>query len=136
MLRGIKEYLIRSFVFCYNNACRIYKDAKYSVSYWLQELVSIGYRGTNELARRLDIKDNDFNIGEAFRNNKVIRAAYQKRVDLKDVILKVEDDFTIKQGILVGIETPLDIMSIASQDIREVGQRITLALNKGKKLKA
>ena len=32
-LRGIKEYLINSFAYCYNNAYRIYKDAKYGVSY-------------------------------------------------------------------------------------------------------
>ena len=25
----IKEYLIKYFVFYYNNACRVYKDAKY-----------------------------------------------------------------------------------------------------------
>jgi len=30
-----KECLIKYFIFCYNNACQIYKDAKYSVSYWL-----------------------------------------------------------------------------------------------------
>jgi len=33
VLQGIKECLIKSFIFCYNNACQIYKDAKYSVSY-------------------------------------------------------------------------------------------------------
>jgi len=31
VLRGTKEYLIRHFAFCYNNAYQIYK---YSVSYW------------------------------------------------------------------------------------------------------
>jgi len=34
------------------------------------------YKGTNKLVRRLDIKDNKFNKGEIFYNNKVIRAAY------------------------------------------------------------
>jgi len=33
ILRRTKEYLIKHFVFCYNNACQIYKDAKYGVSY-------------------------------------------------------------------------------------------------------
>jgi len=33
MLRGTKEYSINSFAFYYNNTYRIYKDAKYSVSY-------------------------------------------------------------------------------------------------------
>jgi len=35
MFRGTKEYLIRHFAFYYNNAYRIYKDAKYGASYWL-----------------------------------------------------------------------------------------------------
>jgi len=96
MLWGIKECLIKSFAFCYNNACRIYKDAKYSASYWPQELVPIGCRGTNELVRRSDIKDNEFDIGKVFYNNKAIKAAYWEWVDLRDVILEVEDNSTIE----------------------------------------
>ena len=76
MLRGTKEYLIKSFMFCYNNAYQIYKDAKYSVSYQLQELHFIKYKGTNKLVYRSDIKDNEFNIGETFYNNKAIKVAY------------------------------------------------------------
>jgi len=33
MLRGTKKCLIKHFMFCYNNVCQIYKDAKYSTSY-------------------------------------------------------------------------------------------------------
>jgi len=33
MLRGTKEYLIKHFMFYYNNAYQIYKDAKYGASY-------------------------------------------------------------------------------------------------------
>ena len=33
ILYGTKECLIKHFIFYYNNACRIYKDAKYGVSY-------------------------------------------------------------------------------------------------------
>jgi len=33
VLRGTKKCLIKHFAFCYNNACQIYKDAKYGVSY-------------------------------------------------------------------------------------------------------
>ena len=33
MLQGIKEYLINSFAFYYNNIYQIYKDVKYSASY-------------------------------------------------------------------------------------------------------
>jgi len=34
------------------------------------------FRGTNEPAHRLDIKDDEFNIGKVFTNNKAIKAAY------------------------------------------------------------
>jgi len=34
------------------------------------------FRGTNKPAYRLDIKDNKFNIGEVFSDNKAIKAAY------------------------------------------------------------
>jgi len=34
------------------------------------------FKGTSKPARRLDIKDNKFDIGEVFTNNKVIKAAY------------------------------------------------------------
>jgi len=36
----------------------------------------VKYKGTNKLVRRLDIKDNEFNEGEIFYNDKAIRAAY------------------------------------------------------------
>ena len=32
-VKSIRECLIKHFAFCYNNAYRIYKDAKYSISY-------------------------------------------------------------------------------------------------------
>jgi len=34
------------------------------------------FKGTNKPAYRSDIKDNKFNIGKAFTNNKAIKAAY------------------------------------------------------------
>jgi len=34
------------------------------------------FKEISELAYKLDIKDNKFNIGEAFTNNKAIKAAY------------------------------------------------------------
>ena len=81
ILQGIKECSINSFIYCYNNICRIYKDAKYGVSYWLQKPLLSKFRGTNKPAYRLDIKDNKFNKGEAFTNNKAIKVAYQKLLD-------------------------------------------------------
>ena len=32
-LKGTKKYIIKSFVFCYNNYYLIYQEAKYSISY-------------------------------------------------------------------------------------------------------
>ena len=34
-LKGIREYIIKSFAFCYNNYCLTYQEAKYGVSYQL-----------------------------------------------------------------------------------------------------
>ena len=36
-LKGTREYTIKSFIFCYNNYCPTHQEAKYGVSYWLQE---------------------------------------------------------------------------------------------------
>ena len=47
-LKGIKEYIIKSFIFCYNNYYLIYQEAKYGVSYQLQELKSDVFKGTKE----------------------------------------------------------------------------------------
>ena len=34
-LKGIRECIIKSFAFCYNNYYPTYQEAKYGVSYWL-----------------------------------------------------------------------------------------------------
>ena len=99
-------------MYYYNNAYQIYKDAKYGVSYQLQEPLLSKFRGTNEPAYRSDIKDNKFNIGEAFTDNKAIKAAYQEYVDLKEVEIEAETKTVIKQGLVIDIITPLDIISI------------------------
>ena len=112
-LRGTNKYLINSFTFCYNNACRIYKDAKYGASYQPQELELRGLKGTNKPACRSDIKDNKFNAGEAFTNNKAIKAAYQEHTDLREVKTEAETKTIIEQDSVTGIITPLDTISIA-----------------------
>ena len=82
-LRGTKERLINSFAF-------YYKDAKYGASYWPQELLLSKFKGTNKPACRSDIKDNKFNKGEAFTNNKAVRAAYQELANLREVEIEAE----------------------------------------------
>ena len=47
-LKGIREYIIKSFIFCYNNYYLIYQEAKYSVSYQLQELKFDVLKGTKK----------------------------------------------------------------------------------------
>ena len=112
MLRRTKECTINYFAFYYNNICQIYKNAKYGVSYQLQELKILKFRGTNKLLYRLDIKDNKFNIGEIFIDNRALKAAYQEHVDLRIVILKVETKTTIEQGLVIEVITLLDTVSI------------------------
>ena len=34
-LKGIRECIIKSFIFYYNNYCLTHQEAKYSASYWL-----------------------------------------------------------------------------------------------------
>ena len=45
-------------------------------------------------------------------NNKVIKAAYQEYIDLKDVITKVEVKLEIETNLIIGINTLLDTVSI------------------------
>jgi hypothetical protein len=37
-IKGIRECLIKYFAFYYNSACAVYKNAKYSIGWWLQKL--------------------------------------------------------------------------------------------------
>ena len=47
-LKGIREYIIKSFIFCYNNYYPIYQETKYSVSYQPQKLKLDVLKGTKE----------------------------------------------------------------------------------------
>ena len=47
-LKGIREYIIKSFTFCYNNYCLIYQEAKYGASYQPQEPKLDVLKGTKE----------------------------------------------------------------------------------------
>ena len=44
-----KKYLIKYFIFCYNSACKVYKDAKYSIGQQPQELKLSYAKATQEL---------------------------------------------------------------------------------------
>ena len=47
-LKGIRECIIKSFIFCYNNYYPTHQEAKYSVNYWPQELKLNILKGTKE----------------------------------------------------------------------------------------
>ena len=47
-LKGTKEYIIKSFAFCYNNYYLTHQEAKYGVSYQLQEPKLDVFKGTEE----------------------------------------------------------------------------------------
>ena len=55
--KGTRECKTKYFTFYYNNSCLIHKEAKYGVSYWLQELSLDQFKGIFE-----DGKDF-YNIG-------------------------------------------------------------------------
>ena len=46
--KGTWECKLRHFAFYYNNSCLIYKEAKYNVNYWLQELSLEQFKGIKE----------------------------------------------------------------------------------------
>ncbi len=46
--KGIQECIVKHFAFCYNNACQIYKEAKYSTSYWPREPKLNIFKGTED----------------------------------------------------------------------------------------
>ena len=47
-LKGIRECIIKSFTFCYNNYYLTHQEAKYGVSYWPQKLKLDVFKGTKE----------------------------------------------------------------------------------------
>ena len=46
-------------------------------------------------------------------NNKAIKAAYQEYTDLREVETEIETKTITEQGLVTGITTPLDTISIA-----------------------
>ncbi len=52
--KGTWEYKLKYFAFYYNNSYPIYKETKYGVSYWLQELSLEQFRGTKEKENEQD----------------------------------------------------------------------------------
>ena len=47
-LKGTREYIIKNFIFYYNNYYPTHQEAKYGASYWPQELKLDALKGTKE----------------------------------------------------------------------------------------
>ena len=60
----------------------------------------------------MDIKDDKFNIGEIFTNNKAIKTAYWEYADLRIVIMEVEVELALETETIIEIKTLLDTVSI------------------------
>ena len=68
-IKVTRKYLIRHFIFCYNSACKVHEDAKYSIGQWPQELKSSYAKATQELDDeqdrihyRIDIHGNTISL--------------------------------------------------------------------------
>ena len=72
-LKSIQKYTLKHFTFCYNNACLIYEEAKYGVSYWLQEPHPSQFKGTNK--EKDDLYD-DNSKGDTFSDIKSIKVRF------------------------------------------------------------
>ena len=78
ILRNIKEFkgiqgcAIKHFAFYYDDRYLIYKEAKYGVSYWLQEPQFNQFKGTKE---RDDLYNDDLE-GDTFSNTESIRVRF------------------------------------------------------------
>ena len=53
-VKATKECSIKHFIFCYNSAYKVYKDAKYSIRWQLQELKSDHAKAIKELEDKQD----------------------------------------------------------------------------------
>ena len=47
--KGMREYTIKSFAFCYNNYYLTHQEAKYGASYWPQKPKLDALKGTKEV---------------------------------------------------------------------------------------
>ena len=128
-LKGTRECKIRHFAFCYNNSCLIYKEAKYSASYWPQELSLDQFKGI--LKDREDLYDLGINLDNISicSNIKAVQYIYfakrvgrtlqvaLKEIKIENLFKTLEDkkvDIKIViDDLVMGIKTLLDIITIA-----------------------
>ena len=122
----MREYLIKHFVFYYNSAYKVHKDAKYGVGWQPQELKLSHAKATQELddeQNRIYYKINMH--GNTISLKLVIYLIKEVNKDISDkeisqqkedkllYILKTEIDTATNSITIAGIETSLNIISIA-----------------------
>ena len=86
-IKAIKKYLIRYFIFYYNSACKVHKDAKYGIGQQPQKLKLSHTKATQELDDEQDRIYYRINI-------------YSNTISLKPVIhliKKVNKDISNKE---------------------------------------
>ena len=126
--KGIRECKIRHFAFYYNDSCQVYKEAKYGISYWLQELSLDQFKGI--LKDGEDLYNPRINLDNisTFSNMKAVENLYftkkAKRTlqvaleeakiknlfkTLKDIKANTE---IVIDNLIAGIETLLNTMTI------------------------
>ena len=61
-LKGTKGCIIKHFAFYYNNKYLVYKEAKYSASYWPQKLNPKQFKGTKKEKKQNYFDELDKNL--------------------------------------------------------------------------
>ena len=71
--KGTRECAVKHFVFCYDNGCQVYKEAKYGASYWPQESSPDKFKGTAEEDQDcLDKLDQDLILTCSQKSAKIV----------------------------------------------------------------
>ena len=130
-LKGTKGCAVRYFTFYYDDRYLVYKEAKYGVSYQLQEPSLERFKGTRydsnylyglDLREYLEGDDGTFsNIESVYDRyyaivaNTVLEVTLEEVEDLYETLEDLEVDTEIViDDLVAGIKTPLDTITIAS----------------------
>ena len=71
-VKVIRECLIKYFAFCYNSACRVYKDTKYGTEWWPQEPETNHAKAIKELDNKQNRIYYRINIYSSFISLKLV----------------------------------------------------------------
>ena len=127
-LKGTQKCKIKYFAFYYDNSCLIYKEAKYGVSYWLQELSLNQFKGILEDGKNfynLGINPDNIDMCSDIKAIQYIYFVERARRTLQATLKEIKmgnlfetpkdieaDTETVIDNLVMGIETLLNIMTI------------------------